>query len=138
MTLCSSFGGTDFIFFLCSGVPFFDLSDIKLDIVELGQQYLGDHLIGIEVGNEPDFYVSHGHRPEGYGPQNYVDEFGQLVSAMNNDANAANRNKLIGPNIDLNWNLQDVWDTGFVDTYSSNLVALAVERLVYPILLTNS
>ncbi|XP_006455732.1 hypothetical protein AGABI2DRAFT_195117 [Agaricus bisporus var. bisporus H97] len=112
------------------GIPFFDVANLKLDIVELGQQYLGEHLIGIEVGNEPDFYVSHGHRAEGYGPPNYVDEFGQVVSAMNNDANAANRKLLIGPNVDLNWNIQDVWDTGFVDRYNENLVALAVER--YP------
>jgi hypothetical protein len=121
-----------------SGVPFFDLSNLKLDIVELGQQYLGKHLIGIEVGNEPDFYVNHGHRPQGYGPQDYVNEFGQLVGAMNNDANAANRNLLIGPNIDLGWNLQDVWNTGFVDTYSANLAALAVERFVIPFDLTTS
>lgn len=129
MVLTSSHGG---LYLPCyfSGIPFFDVANLKLDIVELGQQYLGEHLIGIEVGNEPDFYVSHGHRAEGYGPPNYVDEFGQVVSAMNNDANAANRKLLIGPNVDLNWNIQDVWDTGFVDRYNENLVALAVERSV--------
>lgn len=111
-----------------SGVPFFDVPNFKLDIAERGQQILGDRLIGIQVGNEPDLYVDHGHRPQGYNEFNYADEFGQLVQAMNNDANAKNRNLLIGPNIATRWTLDQVWNTGFIDRYTENLVSLAVER----------
>lgn len=117
------------------GVPFFTPPSFQLDIVELGQQYLGEHLAGIQVGNEPDFYVDHGHRPQGYGPQDYANEFGELVGAMNNPANSVNQHLLIGPNVDLGWNLQDVWNTGFIDTYNGNLAALAVERSVILFLL---
>lgn len=104
------------------------MPNFKLDIAERGNQILGDYLIGIQVGNEPDLYVDHGHRPQGYNEFSYAEEFGQLVNAMNNDANANNRNKLIGPNIAMRWTPEQVWNTNFVDTYSQNLVTLAVER----------
>jgi hypothetical protein len=45
------------------GVPFNDTSNFRLAIMEQGQQILGDHLIGLQVGNEPDLYVAHQHRP---------------------------------------------------------------------------
>lgn len=50
---------------------------------------------------------------------------------MSNDANAVNKNLLIGPNIATgDWVPEDVWQTGFVDTYSENLAYLAVEQYV--------
>ena len=45
------------------GVPFNDTSHFRLAIAEQGQQILGDYLIGLQVGNEPDLYAAHGHRP---------------------------------------------------------------------------
>ena len=45
------------------GVPFNDTSHFRLAIAEQGQQILGDYLIGLQVGNEPDLYPDHGHRP---------------------------------------------------------------------------
>ncbi|KAF5353264.1 hypothetical protein D9756_008029 [Leucocoprinus leucothites] len=112
------------------GIPFFDLTNPNLDIAVQGQQILGETMIGIQVGNEPDLYVAHGHRPQGYGPIDYLNEFGVVVNAMNNDANAKNRDLLIGPNVATQWTPEQVWDTGFVNDYSQNLVSLAVER--YP------
>ena len=44
------------------GVPFNDTSNFRLQIVEQGQAILGDYLIGLQVGNEPDLYADHGHR----------------------------------------------------------------------------
>lgn len=44
------------------GVPFNDTTNWRLDIVERGQQILGDRLLGFQAGNEPDLYVSHGRR----------------------------------------------------------------------------
>ncbi len=50
---------------------------------------------------------------------------------MSSDANAVNKNLLIGPNIATgDWVPEDVWQTGFVDTYSENLAYLAVEQCV--------
>ena len=45
------------------GIPFFNTTPFSLEIVESGQQILGDNLLGFQAGNEPDLYVSHGHRP---------------------------------------------------------------------------
>ena len=45
------------------GIPFNDTSNFRLGIAELGEAVLGDYLIGLQVGNEPDLYVAHDHRP---------------------------------------------------------------------------
>jgi hypothetical protein len=45
------------------GIPFNDTQNFRLAIAERGQQILGDFLMGLQVGNEPDLYVDHGHRP---------------------------------------------------------------------------
>ncbi|KAK0243051.1 glycoside hydrolase family 79 protein [Armillaria nabsnona] len=113
------------------GIPFFNINPFQLAIAEQSQAILGDFLAGLQAGNEPDLYVRHGHRTDPYGPSDYGNEFGALVQAMSSDANAVNKNLLIGPNIATgDWVPEDVWQTGFVDTYSENLAYLAVEH--YP------
>jgi len=114
------------------GVPFNDTQNFRLAIAEQGQAILGDYLIGLQVGNEPDLYARHGHRPSTYGPYDYVGEFGSLVAAMSsNSADSKNLNLLIGPNIAYaDWTTEQVWNTGFVDQFSANLAYLAVEN--YP------
>ena len=46
-----------------------------------------DYLSGLEIGNEPDLYVSQGTRPAGYGPANYSADWlqysGFLIEALN-------------------------------------------------------
>ena len=46
------------------GIPFNDTTNWRLDVVQKGQEILGDRLIGFQAGNEPDLYLPHGHRPE--------------------------------------------------------------------------
>ncbi|PPQ83810.1 hypothetical protein CVT25_001025 [Psilocybe cyanescens] len=113
------------------GVPFNDTSNFRLAIAEQGELILGDYLVGMQVGNEPDLYADHGHRPATYGPYDYFGEFGDLVNAMNGDTNIANRELLIGPSVSTGrWTPEQVWNTGFVDSYSSSLAYLSVEH--YP------
>ncbi|KAG5638703.1 hypothetical protein H0H81_010928 [Sphagnurus paluster] len=113
------------------GIPFLVDTPNRLAIAEQGQAILGDYLIGLQAGNEPDLYARHLHRNSTYGPYDYVGEFGDLVTQMSNDANAKNRNLLIGPNIAYaDWTTEDIWNTGFVDQFSANLAYLAVEN--YP------
>ncbi|KAF5376683.1 hypothetical protein D9615_007846 [Tricholomella constricta] len=113
------------------GIPFNDTGNFRLAIAEQGQAILGDYLIGLQAGNEPDLYARHGHRPSTYGPYDYFGEFGNLVAAMTTNDRILNRNLLIGPNIaSADWKAEDVWNTGFVDQYSENLAYLAVEN--YP------
>ncbi|PPQ81022.1 hypothetical protein CVT26_002903 [Gymnopilus dilepis] len=112
------------------GVPFNDTSNFRLQIVERGQEILGDYLIGLQVGNEPDLYAGHGHRNPGYAPQDYFNDFGLMVTAMNNDPLISQRSKqlLLGPSVQVLWTPEQVWDTGFVSAYSEELAYLAVER----------
>ncbi|KAF5326359.1 hypothetical protein D9611_001067 [Ephemerocybe angulata] len=113
------------------GIPFNDTEHFRLAVAEVGQQVLGRRLIGLQVGNEPDLYSRHGHRPSTYSPFDYFGEFGALVAAMSGEAHGANQHLLIGPNIATgDWTPEMVWNTGFVDSYSSNLAYLAVEH--YP------
>jgi hypothetical protein len=51
----------------------------------------------MQVGNEPDLYADHGHRPSTYGPFDYFGEFSTLVNALQADPSAYPvRNNLIG------------------------------------------
>jgi len=46
------------------GIPFFNTTPFNLDIAERSQVILGEYLIGLQAGNEPDLYGRHGHRNE--------------------------------------------------------------------------
>ena len=61
MTLSRNMTGTDPH---SQGVPFNDTTNWRLDVVERGQQILGDRILGFQAGNEPDLYLSHGRRGE--------------------------------------------------------------------------
>jgi hypothetical protein len=130
--------------YLIQGVPFNDTSAFRFQIVEYSEAILGDNLLGVQVGNEPDLYVayvaqysafhlltiksSHQHRNSSYGPQNYTNEFGELVTALAANANAPVKNNLIGPSVSGTWTPEMVWDTGFISQYTDSLNALSVEQ----------
>ncbi|KAJ7593397.1 glycoside hydrolase family 79 protein [Mycena floridula] len=114
------------------GIPFFDTTNWRLEIVEKGQQILGDHLLGFQAGNEPDYYIRHGHRPATYNPYDYFGEIGDLINVIASNPNIPNKDCLIGPGIAAGeWTPESVWNTGFVDSYSQQLAYLAVEH--YPL-----
>ncbi|OJA14152.1 hypothetical protein AZE42_09597 [Rhizopogon vesiculosus] len=112
------------------GVPFNDTQNWRLQIAEVGEAMLGKYLIGLQAGNEPDLYSRHGHRSDSYSPQDYKDEFGLLINAMEADPKISNNGLLIGPNLAGQWSPSDIWQTGFATDFNENLAALAVER--YP------
>ncbi|KAF9529145.1 hypothetical protein CPB83DRAFT_853311 [Crepidotus variabilis] len=112
------------------GIPFNDSSNWRLEIAEQGQAILGDYLIGLQGGNEPDLYAAHQHRPANYSYYDYFGEFASLVAAMDANQNIIRQDLLIGPSIQNIWTPEQVWDTGFVDAFSPNLAYLSVER--YP------
>ena len=45
-------------FFSTLGIPFNDTVNWRLEIAEKGQQILGENLLGLQAGNEPDFYAT--------------------------------------------------------------------------------
>lgn len=113
------------------GIPFNDSVNWRLTIAEKGQQILGDNLLGLQAGNEPDFYQSFGRRAAPYGPSNYSDDVASLISAMDADSGILNKNMLIAPSVATGpWTPEQVWDTGFIANFSDRLFCLAVEH--YP------
>lgn len=109
------------------GVPLNESENLRLGIAEVGQAVLGDKLKGLQVGNEPDLYQRHGHRPEGYSPYDYDGEFGKVAAALRD---IGVNKPLVGPSIALaDWTPQQVWDTGFA-TNHEELEILSVEN--YP------
>ncbi|RDB17642.1 Beta-glucuronidase [Hypsizygus marmoreus] len=116
-----------------TGIPFatYNGTGWSLEIAELGQEILGDHLLGLQGGNEPDLYAAHNHRPKSYTPADYFGEFGSLVKAIAEDDKIPRKNMLIGPSLaSAAWTLEQVWDTGYINAYSDSLSILTIEN--YP------
>lgn len=45
------------------GVPFANTSPFSLGIIEQGQAILGEYLLAMQAGNEPDLFADHGFMP---------------------------------------------------------------------------
>ncbi|KAF8995399.1 hypothetical protein BDQ17DRAFT_1365778 [Cyathus striatus] len=115
------------------GIPFDDATDWRLQIAENAQNILGDNLMGLQAGNEPDYYPNNGHRTENYTASDYFGEFGTLVAAIEANGNIPNKNMLVAPNLGgggSGWTPEAVWETGFLDSYADRLRFMAVEH--YP------
>jgi len=113
------------------GIPLNDTQNLRLAIAEEGERILGSNILGFQIGNEPDLYARHQHRPLTYKPSDYFGEFADVVNAIAANDKIPTKNNLIGPSIaNADWQPQDVWDTGFITTYAQNLLYLSVER--YP------
>lgn len=58
----------------------------------------------------------------------YYNEFGVVMTGINNDPAIPVKNNIIGPSIALSaWTLEQIWDTGYIQTYTNNLGAISVE-----------
>ncbi|KAF6743283.1 glycoside hydrolase family 79 protein [Ephemerocybe angulata] len=111
------------------GLPFNDTSTFHLEMAEYGQSILGDNLLALQAGNEPDLYAAHGKRPQGYSPYDYVGELYQMLQAVDANPNVPVKNKFVGPSISQSeWTPEQVWDTGFIANFKDRLYALTVER----------
>jgi hypothetical protein len=51
---------------LRAGIPFFTTTPFNLDLASASQEILGDRLISLQAGNEPDLYDqgNRNHRPQ--------------------------------------------------------------------------
>ncbi|KIJ62902.1 glycoside hydrolase family 79 protein [Hydnomerulius pinastri MD-312] len=114
------------------GIPFNDTTNLRLGIAEVGEAVLSGpgYLLGFQVGNEPDLYAAHGHRPATYSPYDYFGEFGVLVNAISADTSIPVKNNLVAPSVSGTWSPEDVFNTGLVPAYTSSLGFLSVEH--YP------
>lgn len=111
------------------GIPFNETT-IRMAIVDESQAILGDNLLGLQAGNEPDFYGKFGRRPSPYEPADYVAELGNLIKTLDAEQYAGVRGKLLAPSVATEWDHQAVFDTGLLDTYNANIKYVTMER--YP------
>jgi len=116
------------------GLPFNDTANPRLELAEIAQSVLGDHLLGMQLGNEPDLYYSNGIRPSTYTVEQYFTDWGTVLDFYLNDSNVPNKNMFIAPSVccgqDIGWTPELVWNTGFLSSYANNLAYMSVEH--YP------
>ena len=76
------------------------------------------------------FFSSHGHRPSNWTVYDYFGEFGVVVQAIDNDAKIPTRGNLVAPSIQGTWDLEEVFQTGFLTSYDTDLSIISVEVCV--------
>ncbi|KAF9057944.1 glycoside hydrolase family 79 protein [Panaeolus papilionaceus] len=86
------------------------------------------------LGNEPDLYTGHGHRPNiaNYTTAIYIDEYKNVSSklASTSAGNLLTKGILAGPTICCSWNLDRLLDDGYVSTFNDQLKYVTVQH--YP------
>ncbi|KAI0027521.1 hypothetical protein K488DRAFT_25110, partial [Vararia minispora EC-137] len=117
------------------GIPFYNTTPFDLSIAQEAEAILGDRLLALQAGNEPDLYALHGHRPLGYSPASYLTDFDNLITQVASDASIPRQQNLwlvasseTGQSNLSPWNLTQVWGTGIVDKYIVQVHALTVQR----------
>ncbi|KAF9033112.1 hypothetical protein BJ165DRAFT_1515715 [Panaeolus papilionaceus] len=113
------------------GIPFNDSVNWRLDIAEYGQEILGNNLLGLQAGNEPDFYEQFGRRLGPYAPSDYANEVQALIEVIDANPRIPQKNMLVGPSIATGpWQPEQVWETGYIDRFKDRMFSFSVEN--YP------
>ncbi|WVF70633.1 hypothetical protein IAT40_005426 [Kwoniella sp. CBS 6097] len=97
------------------------------------QEILGENLLGLSVGNEPDLYVDHNKRQAGWGLSNYVTEYDNMKQSILSDGQLTNQAAFLGPSTCcdvVGFELDDVINAGWLTQNVDNLAAVTVQH--YP------
>ncbi|KAF8320735.1 hypothetical protein DL93DRAFT_2073392 [Clavulina sp. PMI_390] len=105
------------------------------ELTGIFEQVLGDNLIALQLGNEPDLYGQQFRaRPFDYWIPQYIGEWDEVIPAIQNNTQVTRQSILLAPSIccDIsgNWSVTDLLDAGFMDDFGSNLAALSIQH--YP------
>lgn len=101
------------------------------------QEILGDHLISLQLGNEPDLYANHLRRPSTYDIQAYMAEFQEYLNNID-AAPIPNKKIILGPrfvsclhaptisltppfSVCCQWSTEDVFNAGYLTTFANYL-----------------
>ncbi|KAF9051565.1 glycoside hydrolase family 79 protein [Panaeolus papilionaceus] len=114
------------------GVPFNDTTTWRTQIAEYGMEILGDNLLGLQAGNEPDLYEMFQHRTAPYTPWDYMGEVNDLLAHVDTNDRIPRKNIFIGPSIATKaWTPEQVWETGFIDHFKDRFYCFSVENYPY-------
>ncbi|KAL7419236.1 hypothetical protein Q5752_006073 [Cryptotrichosporon argae] len=99
---------------------------------QYAQAILGSSLKGMALGNEPDLYVDHSNRPEGWGISNYTSEWATSRAAIE-AGGITTEATLMGPSVCcevVGFELEDVFNAGWLTDNVDSLAAVTVQH--YP------
>jgi len=70
-----------------------------------------------------------------YSPQLYTEELHDLIAKIDANPRIPNKHMLLGPSVGssipgVTWTPEQVWETGWIDTFKDRLYALTVEQCV--------
>lgn len=117
----------------------FNVTDVadKSDNIPLAalaaRNALGDRLLGLQIGNEPDLYADHNSRPSNYNVTNYAEEFSSIADFVLSTDSFGTDPLFVGPGICCDvagFELQDVYNTGWLQQNAQDLAIVAVQH--YP------
>ena len=70
-----------------------------------------------------------------YSPQLYAEELHDLIAKIDANPRIPNKHMLLGPSVGssipgVTWTPEQVWETGWIDTFKDRLSAITVEQYV--------
>ncbi|KAG9127513.1 hypothetical protein FRC07_012800 [Ceratobasidium sp. 392] len=98
-------------------------------VAKTSENILGDRLLGLQLGNEPDLYGPHGRRNPDYSMEDYMNDYQTMIGDLAGGG-LKNPNVLVGPSICCNWAEVDLFNLGYLTRYAANLKVIAVQK--YP------
>ncbi len=103
-------------------------------MAQISQKVLGSHLVGMQLGNEPDLYHGNGIRKNtSYDQYAYFSDWGTVVQKYKSDPQVPITNNFVAPSVCCGgggggWTPEQVFDTGFLDAYANDLAYISVEQ----------
>ncbi|KAG8865303.1 hypothetical protein FRB96_000193 [Tulasnella sp. 330] len=110
--------GTTWFFGLQFDQPYNDSN--ALVVAETIETVLGDHLISLQLGNEPDLYASHLRRPSNYSIQDYFTEFQSYLGNLEASP-TPNKKIILGPSVCCDWTTDQVFEAGYLSQFGNYL-----------------
>ncbi|KZO91654.1 glycoside hydrolase family 79 protein [Calocera viscosa TUFC12733] len=99
-------------------------------VAQWAQDVLGDNLLALQLGNEPDLYGDHGKRDPSYNISDYMTDFAKVEGDLMAAPGVERKQTLVGPSICCNWAIGDVLDAGYLTQFGSGLAQVSVQH--YP------
>ncbi|EJU00547.1 hypothetical protein DACRYDRAFT_108615 [Dacryopinax primogenitus] len=101
-----------------------------LVVAQYAQDILGNNLIALQLGNEPDLYSNNGKRDPNYGIPDYMTDFAKVEGDLMAASGVQRKETLIGPSICCEWQIDDVLSAGYLTQFSQGLRQVSVQH--YP------
>jgi hypothetical protein len=112
------------------GLAFNDTSadENTLLTAQWAQQILGENLIALQLGNEPDLYGDHGKRDPAYNISDYMTDFAKVEGDLMAAPGVGRKDTLVGPSVCCNWAIDDILSAGYLQEFGQGLAQVSVQQ----------